>query len=120
MGSEWGLRYFLMLFVYLAILAAAAYLLTRFVKLRRRGFKGKGKPGFKDLLGLSELGQSEKYVKVLERTALGRDSMLVTFEFQGKLYLVSAATGDVKLLDSVELPGLNEDPPAALRGNDES
>ena len=88
----------IMIILYLVLIIAAAYFLTKFVAKRtlRKGMKGSGKkrpiePGH--------------LISVVDRIAVDRDKTIMVVEFRGKHYLIGTTAQEIKCLDSVDIAG---------------
>lgn len=97
----------LVIILYLALIVAAAYFLTKYVAKRslQKGMKphaGIGRSGAKK----NELGQM---ISVTDRIAIDRDKTLLVVEFQGKYYLLGTTPQGFEQIDKVDIPEAEKD-----------
>lgn len=96
----------LVIILYLALIVAAAYFLTKYVAKRslRKGMKqktGNGRCRTKNELG--------HMVSVADRIAIDRDKTIVVIEFQGKYYLLGTTAQGLEQIDKVDIPEYEKD-----------
>ncbi len=93
----------LVIIIYLVLIVAAAYFLTKYVA--KRSLKKGMKPSQMQRSGAkpraAELGHM---VSVADRIAVDRDKTIMVVEFQGKYYLMSTAADKIECIDTVEIP----------------
>lgn len=92
----------LVMILYLVLIVAAAYFLTKYVAKRslQKGMKshaGAGRGGVKR----NEPGHM---VSVADRIAIDRDKTLLVVEFQGKYYLLGTTPQGFEQIDKVDMP----------------
>lgn len=97
----------LVIILYLVLIVAAAYFLTKYVAKRslRKGMKpktGAGQGGFKR-------NEFEHMVSVVDRISIDRDKTMVVIEFQGKYYLLGTTAQGFEQIDKVDIPKRTEE-----------
>lgn len=98
----------LVIILYLVLIVAAAYFLTKYVARHslRKGVRPKAGAGS----GGSKKKEYWHMVSIADRIAVDRDKTIIVVEFQGKYYLLGTTAQGFEQIDKVDIPETCETP----------
>lgn len=98
----------LVIILYLVLIVAAAYFLTKYVARHslRKGVRPKAGTGS----GGSKKKEYWHMVSIADRIAVDRDKTIIVVEFQGKYYLLGTTAQGFEQIDKVDIPETCETP----------
>lgn len=102
LAADIGVKNVVMLIVYLALILAGAYFVTKYVARRALTQGMKKRPG--GSVFRARTNEPGTLLSVADRIAIDKTKTILVVEFQGKYYLMSTTEHDVKCIDKTPIP----------------